>query len=174
MLGAFKVHKSYFNLDAANRYVRLGSISTAGVESSATLSGLNGLAIVAGGVWLRPEVERQISEAGGDGRVPVGPIPRTININVDYAPTFWRGWGTTLQWTSLSSRVETSDDMHVLPPLAILNFGVRYMSKLFKRSWSARLDIANVTNATGLTLGTSYAAAPQLRRNYTFTFAVDM
>jgi outer membrane receptor protein involved in Fe transport len=173
-MGAFKVHKTYFGLDTANRYTQVGEISSRGVESSATLSGLDGLTVVAGGVWLRPEVKRQIPERGGSGNVPVGPVPRTININVDYAPSNWKGWGTTLQWTAYSSRVETGDDVYSLPPLAKLDVGLRYLFKLLGRPCSARLDVANITNASGLNLSSAYVAVPQLRRNYMFTFAADL
>src|SRR6202043_1152367 len=94
----------------------------------------------------------------------------TININVDYAPSNWRGWGATMQWTALSSRVETGDDLYRLPPLTTLNVGLRYVFKLFNRQCSARLDVANVTNVTGLTLSSAYAAVSQLRRHYAVTF----
>lgn len=174
LIGAFKVHKTYFGLDTTNRYTQVGDISARGVESSATLTGPDGLTVVAGGVWLRPEVKRQISERGGSGNVPVGPVPRTINLNVDYAPSFWKGWATTMEWTALSSRVETGDDLYSLPPLVTLQVGLRYVFKLFNRPFSARLDVANVTNATGLTLSPAYIAVPQLQRNYTFTFAADL
>jgi iron complex outermembrane receptor protein len=174
LVGAFKVHKTYFGLDTADRYTQVGEISARGVESSATLSGPDGLTVVAGGVWLRPEVKRQIPERGGSGNVPVGPVPRTVNINVDYAPSNWRGWGTSIQWTALSSRVQTGDDVYRLPPFAKLNVGLRYLFKILDRSCSARLDVANITNASGLTLSSTYVAVPQLRRNYTFTFAADL
>ncbi len=39
---------------------------------------------------------------------------------------------------------------------------------------SARLDVQNVTDAAGLTITSTYVVVPQLRRNYTFTFAADM
>jgi iron complex outermembrane receptor protein len=174
VVGAFKVHKSYFSLDINNRYAQLGDISARGIESSFTLTGPEGLTIVAGGVWLRPEVKRQIAEQGGTGDVPVGPVPRTLNINVDYAPAYLRGWGATIEWKSLSSRVQTGDDLYRLPPLNTLNVGVRYLFKAFDREFSARLDVANVTNATGLSLTSNYVAVPELRRNYTFTFAADL
>ena len=41
-------------------------------------------------------------------------------------------------------------------------------------AFSTRLDVNNVTNATGLLLTSDYVAAPQLRRNYTLTFAADL
>lgn len=174
LVGAFKVHKTHFGMDTANRFTGIGDISSRGVESSVRLTGIDGLTLIAGGVWLRPEVTRQVSERGASGQIPIGPVPRTINVNVEYAPAYWRGWGTTLQWTSLSARVQTGDNLYRLPPLTTLNVGLRYWFKLFNRPGSARLDVANVTNATGLTLSPAYIAVPQLPRNYTFTVAADL
>ena len=176
LLGGFKIHKTYFSLDTADRYMQIGEISTEGIESSATFTGLAGLTVVAGAVWLRPQVQRQLAELGGNGNVPIGPVPRTINVNVDYAPPNWRGWGTSMQWTSLSSRVETTDDRYLLPPLRTLNVGVRYLFRLIDRPCSARLDVGNVTNAAGLTFSPAYAylVVPQLPRNYMLTLTADL
>jgi iron complex outermembrane receptor protein len=174
LLGVFKLHKAYFNVDSAGRYGQLGDISSRGVEGSATLSGVDGLTIVAGLVLLRPEVERNVPTSGGAGTVPVGPVPRTINVNVDYAPTDWGHWAAALQWTSLSSRVVTFNDQIELPPLSTLTVSARYSLRLFNRPCSARLDVANVTNETGLTVGSFYAVFPILRRSYTLTLAADI
>ncbi len=174
LIGAFNIHKTYFGLDTADRFTQIGAITARGVESSATLTGPDGLTLVAGGVWLRPRLTRQVREQGGAGEIPVGPVPRTLNINLDYAPSYGRGFAATLKWTSLSARVETGDDLYRLPPLAALNIGVRYGFKLFARSCTARLDVDNVTNAAGLTITPTYVATSQLRRNYTFTFAADI
>jgi iron complex outermembrane recepter protein len=174
LLGVFKVHKAYFNLDDAGRYRELGDISSRGVEGSATLSARDGLKVVAGLVLLRPEVDLQIPVSGGAGRVPVGPVPRTVNINVDYAPALWGRWAAALQWTSLSSRVETNNDQVELSPLSPLSVSLRYKTRLFNRPCSARLDIANVTNESGLTIFSLYGVVPILRRNYTLTLATDI
>jgi iron complex outermembrane receptor protein len=173
LLGAFKVQKTYFDFDMNGRYTDIGEISSKGVESSATWTDAEGLTLVAGAVWLRPEVTRRAAALAARGNVPIGPVPGTINLNWDYAPRAWRGWGTSMQWTWLSARVETSDDRYRLPPLGALNFGVRYLLKLPTHQFSARLDIGNVTNATGLTLSSQYLATPQLGRNYTVTLAAD-
>jgi outer membrane receptor protein involved in Fe transport len=125
-------------------------------------------------VLLRPEVNQQTPALGGTGTVPVGPVPRTINVNVDYAPDRWGHWATSLQWTSLSSRVVTNNDQVELPPLSMLNVGVRYRVRLFNRPCSARLDVANVTDETGLTISSLYLVFPVLRRNYTLTLATDI
>jgi iron complex outermembrane receptor protein len=174
LLGAFEVHKSYFSFDTDDRYTQVGDIGARGIESSVTWTGIEGLTMVAGGVWLKPEVERKIAEQGATGAIPVGPVPRTLDLNVDYAPVGWRGWGAAIQWQSLSSRVETGDDLYRIPPLNTLNVGVRYTFQAFNRGFSTRLDVNNVTNATGLLLTSDYVAAPQLRRNYTLTFAADL
>ncbi len=174
LVGGFKIHKTYFSLDTLDRYVQIGDISSQGIESSATWTGPPGLTVVAGAVWLRPEVNERVAVLGGTGRVPIGPVPRTINVNVDYAPHGNSGFGLSAQWKSLSSRVETSDDRYSLPPLATLNVGVRYMFKLFHRPSSVRLDVGNVTNAAGVMLSSDYLATSQLRRNYTATVASDL
>jgi len=174
LLGGFKVHKTYFNVDAAGRYGQLGGISSRGVEGSATLSTLDGLRVVAGIVLLKPEVSRRTSVAGGTGTVPVGPVPRTINVNVDYAPALWGRWAAALQWTSMSSRVVSNDDQFKLPALSTLNVSLRYKLRLFNRPLSARLDIANVTDQAGLTISSLYLVVPLLRRNYTLTLATDI
>lgn len=174
LLGGFEIHKTYFSLDTLDRYTQIGDISARGIESSARWTGPPGLTVVAGAVWLRPEVNARVATLGGTGRVPIGPVPRTLNVNLDYAPHGNSGFGWSAQWRSLSSRVETSDDRYTLPPLATLNTGVRYMFKLFDRPWSVRFDIGNVTNAAGLTLTPDYAASSQLRRNYTATVAADL
>ncbi|MFI4886336.1 MAG: TonB-dependent receptor domain-containing protein [Steroidobacterales bacterium] len=174
LLGAFKIHKTYFAVDTANLYTALGDISARGLESSATWTRPGGLTLIAGAVWLRPEVSRRVSEAGASGDVPIGPVPGTINVNVDYAPAAWRGWGTSLKWKWLSSRVATSDDRYRLRPLNTLNMGIRYTGSLLSRQWSVRLDVGNATNTRGLTLGTDYSVVPQLARNYTLTVAADL
>jgi len=171
--GVFKINKSYFNLDQTSRYARLGDISARGIETSVDWTGPDGLTVVAGACWLRPEVSRSVAELGGEGSIPVGPIPRTINVNVDYAPSTWKGLGTSLQWTSFSSRVETSDNKYVLPPYATLNLTAHYNVRIFNHSYSARLEADNVTNEKGLTLSTTYYASSQPRRSYMFTLTAD-
>ncbi|HTL91328.1 MAG TPA: hypothetical protein VL176_03215 [Steroidobacteraceae bacterium] len=174
LLGVFKIHKTYFGADSAQRYAAIGDISARGVESSATWTRPQGLTVIAGAVWLRPQVERQVGGIGATGEVPIGPVPGTINVNVDYAPGNWRGWGTSLQWKWLSARVSTSDDRYHLPPLNTLNLGVRYGAKLLAHPWSLRLDVGNVTNSRGLSLGTDFSVVPNLPRNYTLTVAADI
>jgi iron complex outermembrane receptor protein len=174
LLGAFTIHKSYFNLDTADVYQQLGTIVSRGLEGSASVGGRNGLTVVAGFVLLRPQVDLKVPELGGSGSVPIGPVPRTINVNIDYAPAQWRGWATTLQWTRLSARAETNNDLYQLPALATLNVGIRYLRTFHAGKFLARLDVSNATNATGLTISSQYQVMPELGRTYTLTLALDL
>jgi iron complex outermembrane recepter protein len=174
LLGAFTVHKGYFNLDIADRYRQLGEVSNRGIEGSATLSTADGLTVVAGFVLIKSEVRREIAELRTTGDVPVGPVPATLSVNADYAPSRWAGWATSLKWTSLSSRIETETGVYKLPPISTLDAGLRYMRKVYNHPCSARFDVGNLTNSTGLTISPQYLALPQVRRNVTLTFAIDL
>lgn len=172
--GVFEVHKSYFNLDLNSDYRELGTIQSRGVEASGSFAGSDGLTFVAGTVLLKPQIQLKDQQLGGSGSVPIGPVPATIDLNADYQPVRWNGWGGSVQWNYLSSRVETADDRYELPPLSTINLGLRYSTRLFGRNWLTRLDIGNVTNAAGLTISPLYLVVPQLRRNYTLTVAADL
>jgi iron complex outermembrane recepter protein len=173
VVGGFDVRKPYFNLDPGDRYRPLGGIQNRGVEVSATFQPADGLKVVAGFVHNNPEVDLQTG-LGSTGEVPVGPVPSTVNLNADYAPLRWRGWGASVQWTRLSSRVETDDDRYKLPPLSTFNVGVRLARRCLRHSCSLRFDVANLTDASGLAISSQYSVLPQTRRSYTLTAAVDM
>jgi len=78
-----------------------------------------------------------------------------------------------VQWTWLSSRVETDDGLYKLPPLSTLNAGVRYARRCLAHPCSLRFDVANLADASGLTISPQYMLLSQLRRNYMLTAAID-
>jgi iron complex outermembrane recepter protein len=177
IVGAFDIHKVYFNVDNNNYYTALGNIRHRGLETSLTYAD-HGLTLIGGGVWLRPHVEytRAAPAPSGlapPGSVPLGPVPVTLTLNVDYAPPNWHPWAVSLQWNWLSSRVATLDDHYSLPPLATLGAGVRYESKVGKHPWSLRLDGLNLTNTVGLHLSNVGLVTPELGRRFMATFAMD-
>jgi hypothetical protein len=138
-----------------------------------TFQPADGLKVVAGYVHNNPQVNLRAARLGITREVPIGPVPSTVNGNADYAPTKWRGWGASVQWTWLSSRVETDSDLYELPPLSTLNAGVRYARRCLAHPCSLRFDVANLTDASGLTISPQYMLLSQLRRNYMLTAAID-
>ncbi len=173
ILGAFEIHKPYFNLDAENLYTQLGWVQYRGLESSLSFANGNGLTILAGGVLLKPRVERTLAEPGATGTLPLGPVPLTLTANADYAPPRWGAWAVSLQWNRLSSRVETTDNSSYLPALSTLGAGVRYHLTWLAHPWSARLDGFNLTNASGLHVSSLDAVLPEQGRRFQLTLATD-
>lgn len=172
IFGGFEIKKSYFNLDTSNLYTQLGTVRHRGLESSLTYAD-HGITLVAGGVLLKPYVDRVLPEPGATGSVPVGPVPLVLNVNLDWAPPDWHPWATSLQWKRLSSRVATGDDRYWLPPLDTLAAGVRYESKVQSHPLTVRLDGFNLTNARGLHLSELGLVMPELDRRFLISCAVD-
>jgi iron complex outermembrane recepter protein len=175
--GLFDIYKVYFNVDKNNLYTALGNIRHRGLETSLTYAD-HGLTLIGGGVWLRPHVDYTRAESASSGvsppgSVPPGPVPVTLTLSVDYAPSNWHRWAASLQWTWLSSRVATLDDHYRLAPLTTLGAGVRYASRLGKHPWSLRLDGLNLTNTVGLHLSNVGVVTPELGRRFMVTFAMD-
>jgi hypothetical protein len=56
----------------------------------------------------------------------------------------------------------------------MLNAGVRFEHKCLNHPCSLRFDVANVTNASGLTISPQYMLLSQLHRNYMLTAAIDI
>ena len=178
IVGVFDIHKVYFNVDNANIYTALGNIRHRGLETSLTYADQQGVTLVGGVVVLRPHVEYTLAEqvpsgATPPGSIPLGPVPVTLTVNLDYAPPRWRPWAASLQLNRLSARVATLADDASLPPLTTLGAGVRYESKIGKHPWSLRLDGLNLTNAVGLHLSNVGLVTPELGRRILVTFAMD-
>jgi iron complex outermembrane recepter protein len=172
ILGAFDIHKPYFNIDADNVYTQLGQLQYRGLETSLSYSD-GGLTVLGGGVYLQPRVDRVIPEPGATGNVPLGPVPLTLTTNVDYAPPRWGPWAASLQWNRLSSRVATADNSIYLPAFSTLAAGVRYHWSLRSRPWTVRLDGFNLTDARGLHVSSLYVVLPEQGRRFMLTLATD-
>jgi iron complex outermembrane receptor protein len=172
VLGAFDIHKPYFNSDVANVYTQLGRVEHRGLETSLSFND-SGLTLLGGGVFLRPRVQREIAEPGATGDVPLGPVPLTLTVNIDYAPPQWGPWAASMQWNRLSTRVATTNDATYLPSLATLGAGVRYHWMHLTHPWTVRLDGANLTDSRGLHLSSVDLVLPEQGRRIVLTLATD-
>jgi iron complex outermembrane receptor protein len=172
VLGAFDIHKPYFNSDAANVYTQLGRVEHRGLETSLSFND-SGFTLLVGGVFLRPRVEREIAEPGATGNIPLGPVPLTWTVNIDYAPPRWGPWAGSVQWNRLSTRVATTDDATYLPSLATLGAGVRYHWTQLTHPWTVRLDGFNLTDSQGLHVSSLDVVLPEQGRRFVLTLATD-
>ncbi|HEY1491555.1 MAG TPA: hypothetical protein VGF35_02920, partial [Steroidobacteraceae bacterium] len=133
----------------------------------------NGLTVLLGAVWLQPRVERVVAEPGGTGDVPLGPVPLTFTVNLDYAPPQWGPWGASLQWNRLSSRVATTDNAVHLPTLDTVAAGIRYHWTMRAKPWNLRLDAFNLTDSRGLHVSDLEVVLPEQGRRIMLTLATD-
>lgn len=172
VVGAFEIHKVYFNLDATNTYTALGTVRHRGLEGSLAY-GTRGLTVIAGAVWLKPHVDRVLPEPGATGSVPLGPVPLTLSLNLDYAPARFRPFAASLQLGRISSRVATLDNQYTLPPLTTVSAGLRYDSKLRNHPFSVRFDALNLTDARGLHLTQVGQVLPEFGRRFMLSVAID-
>ena len=172
ILGAFDIHKPYFNTDEKNVYTQLGHLQYRGLETSLSYNN-RGLTLLVGGVLIQPRVERTLPEPGATGDVPLGPVPLSLTANVDYAPPQWGPWGASLQCNRLSSRVATTDNANYLPALTTIAAGVRYRWTLRSRPWTLRLDGFNLTDAHGLHVTDLEVVLPEEGRRVMLTLATD-
>ncbi len=172
IFAAFDIHKPYFNSDAANLYRRLGRVEHQGLETSLSFNN-SGFTLLAGGVLLRPRVQREIAEPGATGNIPLGPVPLTWTVNIELAPPQWGPWAASLQWNRLSTRTSTTDNSEYLPALATLGAGVRYRLSRFSHPWSVRLDGLNLTDSQGLHVSSLEVVLPEQGRRFVLTVATD-
>ncbi|MBS0419991.1 MAG: hypothetical protein JSR66_19930 [Proteobacteria bacterium] len=171
LVGAFEIRKPYYNLNESGLYGAIGELTHRGIESSASYAN-QGITVVAGAVLLQPR-DARTTERGTVSEVPLGPVPTTLNVNVDAAPERWHGWGASVQWKWLSARNVTSGGTSRLPPLNTLNVGARYYSGNTSFPWSIRLDIYNVGDSRGLHVSNVAQLQPEQPRRAVVTFAVD-
>lgn len=175
VLGAFDIHKIYFNLGEGDIYRALGAINHRGLETSLTFSDAEaGITLVAGGVWIRPRVARTAIEPGATSDVPIGPVPLVLTGNLDVAPPRWQPFAASLQWNWYSSRVGTTDDRYKLPPLTILSAGLRYAGRFRDHPLAIRVDALNLTDSKGLHVSNVGLVVPELGRRASISVTADL
>lgn len=172
IVGGFQIDKAYFNLDEASLYTRLGALRHRGLESSATYA-RDGVTVVAGGVWLKPHVERDIPEPGATGSLPLGPTPLTLTFNLDLAPEQLKPFAMQASVNRRSGGAATADDRWYLEPVTTVGLGARYEAKWGSRAISLRADVQNLTNASGIHIAGVDQVFAEPSRRYALTFAVD-
>ena len=169
--GVFEIRKPYFAVDSANLYRQVGRLHQRGFELSARYTS-DTLTALFGSVRLQPRLE----DAGADGapaQVPIGLVPQTHLLSLDWAPPAFRPWTATAQVTHLSQRPVTLDGRFGLAPLTVLNLGLRRDSRIHGHPFSVRLDLTNAANARGERISTQWLVTPEPGRRVQLTFALD-
>lgn len=171
--GVFDVHKPYFNLDAANYYVDLGSQSHRGYEFSIAGEIVKDLNVVAGLEVLKPEVS-----ANGSASVPIGPLAVGQNnhlaqINVDYRFQSWHAASVDFTFYSYGRRAASLDNSVSLPSTQSVDVGARYRFEIFQAPATLRMLVQNVGNVYSWALTDSAGFSPAPRRSVQLYLTTD-
>ena len=145
--GVFEVRKPYFSVDENLLFTQRGNVRHRGIELSAAGQIARNLRIVAGAVFLQPRLLGDEVVSGQIGRVPVGPIPRTLRINAQYdLPFSSPEISLEAEIENLSGRVGTADNRISVDGATTLDLGVRYSFEVAGNPALLRLQARNLTN----------------------------
>lgn len=169
----FEIEKPFFNLDAANVFAQLGQVRHRGAEMSLTGQAAEGLTIVAGAVLLQPRVTGSAVAGGRIGRVPLGPFPHVIRLNVQYGPKAWSGFAIDGMIENISSRYGNLANTMRAPGFTAGHVGARYAFRIGETAATLRAQVRNVTDVFAWNLGSTGTYFPIDRRRFQVSLAAD-
>ena len=143
--GLFSVRKPYYNVGGDGSYSWLGTEIHRGVELSLNAAPLPGLTVVAGAVFMSPEVA--VGEGvTGVGTAPVSQPRSIVQLAADYQLPPCPRCSLDVTATRQGSVPVRLDDGAYNPAQTIVNVGARYRFSLAGRAATLRVQFQNVTN----------------------------
>lgn len=170
VVGAFELHRPYFNLDAGRRFVRLGDVVNRGVEAS--ISGRwEQLTLLFGAVASRPRVRAE-GAAAVIGPRPVSLAETNLRLSGDYRLSDKR---TSFDMNLIYVGARPTDTANLIkaPAYTTLDFGMRRRFRIEGHPVTFRAQVANVTNAVGLRVTSGGALQPIDPRRVIVTLLAD-
>jgi iron complex outermembrane receptor protein len=143
--GVFDVRKPYYNVGSDGSYTWLGTESHRGLELSLNSQPLRGLTIVAGAVFMSPEVA-VATGVSGVGTTPVNQPRRILQLGADYRLAAVPRCSldiTVVEQGEVSVRL---DDGAYNPAQTLVNVGGRYRFSMAGHVATLRVQVENVTN----------------------------
>ena len=151
---AFDIAKPYFETDRRDGlFRRLGEVSHRGVEASLSGQPIEGLSLVAGAVWLDPQVTGQAVEDGRIGEQPIGRTSLLIDTSLDYRLPFLPALSFDARATFEDRRVANAANTLHLPARAIIDLGARYRTKVNRTPVLIRAQVRNAGDVFGWRVG---------------------
>lgn len=171
--GLFSLGRPNFGFDSANRYVPIGNIRSRGAEFSVSGPVTDRLDVVAGGVVLDPVVTAPLATTPV-GRRPVG-IPRyLLTVDANWRVPEIAGVSLDAALSQRGSMAGTTDNHVIVPARTQLDLGGRYRFRAGKLKASLRLQIANVFDSRGFSVGGPGVYFPNAARSASGYLTVDL
>jgi len=174
IVGLFDLSRPYFGFDSANFYSQVGVTRSRGAEFSVSGKLTPRVDVVAGGVFLRPRVVRDVAALGAIGRRPVGLPDHQVNLNLNWRTPFLEGLQLDLAVLHRGQSPATTDNLVWLPPRARVDLGGRYRFKLSKRDATVRVQMVNLFNKLSFSTAGSGLYASNPGRFVTGYLALDL
>jgi iron complex outermembrane receptor protein len=174
VVGGFDLSRPYFGFDQSNRYVKIGTTRSRGVEFSLSGNLNDRLTLVAGGVLLSPRVEADPSASGEIGKRPVGIPSHIFSVDANWdAAALIRGLSIDAALSHRGKTPATTDNVLKVDPRAQLDLGTRYRFTMGNTHATARFQVANVFNERGFFVAGPGAYFPIGARSASAYLTVD-
>ncbi len=182
VLSAFRISKPYFTFDDFNRYTLLGTVRHSGVEMSLSSHMLdNRLTLLAGAVFMKPEVLFAPGQQGTLGTKPVGARPVQLRLDANYRTDILGGLTPTLSFSYFNSTAASARNLAalggkqlILGPRSSLDIGARLPIHIGKYPASIRMRVDNVLDTAAWYVLASNTYSPADRRRFTLSLLVDI
>lgn len=146
----FDLTKPYFEIDRTDNVYRvLGDVRHRGVEMSVSGDLTDNVTLVAGAVFLNPQVTGEAVEDGRLGRRPIGRTRTLVDASLDWRLPFAAGWSVDARLLYEGERFADARDLLTIPARATLDLGARYRLTIGRTPAVLRLRLANATNVYG-------------------------
>ncbi len=156
VLSAFQITKPYFTFDGTGRYTELGDVRHRGIEVSLTGHFANRLTLLAGGVFLRPEVYGVAVDAGLVGNRPAGTPSQYVRIDAQYRTDLLGGFTPTASFVFQGARAagnrpqaSLGGKQLTLPSRTTLDIGFRQPLHIAGLDMRLLFNLQNLFNVQG-------------------------
>lgn len=182
VLSAFQISKPYFTFDDLNRYTRLGTVRHKGIEMSLSTHMFdNRLTLLAGAVFMKPEVLFGPGQQGTLGTKPVGARPVQLRLDANYRTGLWSGFTPTMSFSYFNTTAASARNLAALGgrqltlgPRSSLDIGARQPIHIGKYPASIRFRVDNVLDMAAWYVLASNTYSPADRRRFSLSLLVDI
>ncbi len=170
--GVFELRKTYYNLDTTQQFRELGVVRNRGVEISLAGTLMPGLNIVAGALFLDPQLELGTGITGL-GKRPVGTFRARSIANFDWRPQGQTAWSFDLALDRTSATTANQLNTFKSSPRQTVGFGARYRFALGKTKLLLRGQVQNAFSNYGWKVSSSGGFTYTLPRTAVLSLAGD-
>jgi iron complex outermembrane receptor protein len=144
---AFDIDKPYFALDEHDAFGIIGQQRHRGVEVSLSGQLTPDLHVVAGAIFMTPEVEAISTPQQTIGTRPIGQADRTEQLALDYRTPWLPHLSLDSVLNVVGNRVASVDDRTRVSAYTTLDVGARYRVSIDQHPATLRMQITNITNS---------------------------